>query len=156
VRDRVTIIASGKLHSADQICIALGLGADAVNIARGFMIATGCIMTEKCHTGKCPVGVATTDPEYEDALVVDEKMYRVANYIITLRAGCYSLAAACGLKSPTEFNREHVVYKESSFKVTRANKLFPYPDTQGNLAKTAQHKSDFALKPSAHNTPITK
>ncbi len=128
IRDRVKVIASGKLHSADQICIALGLGADAVNIARGFMIATGCIMTEKCHTGKCPVGVATTDPAYQDALVVKEKMYRVANYVITLRAGCYSLAAACGLESPTDFTRDHVVYKDSSFRVTRTSVLFPYPE----------------------------
>lgn len=148
VRDRVKLIASGKLHSADQICIALGLGADAVNIARGFMIAVGCIMTEKCHTGKCPVGVATTDPEYEDALVVNEKMYRVANYIVTLRAGCYSLAAACGLESPRQFTREHVVFKDTAGRASRASVLFPYPELPAT-------KGGFAPKPAPAAVPAT-
>jgi len=124
LRDRVKIIASGKLHSADQICIALGLGADAINIARGFMIAVGCIMTEKCHTGQCPVGVATNDPDYMKALVVSEKMYRVANYVTTLRAACFSLAAACGVESPTLLRRHHVVYKYGDYRTVRADKLF--------------------------------
>lgn len=124
LRDRVKIIASGKLHSADQICIALGLGADAINIARGFMIAVGCIMTEKCHTGQCPVGVATNDPDYMKALVVSEKMYRVANYVTTLRAACFSLAAACGVESPTLLRRHHVVYKYVDYRTVRADKLF--------------------------------
>ena len=127
VRNRIKIFASGKLHTADQICIALGLGADCVNIARGFMMAVGCIMTEKCHTGKCPVGVATNDPHYQKALVVEEKMYRVANYVTTVRAACYSLAAACGIDSPAKFNRTHVTYKYSDYKTVRADKLFPAP-----------------------------
>ncbi len=148
VRDRVKLFASGKLHSADQICIALALGADCVNIARGFMIATGCIMTEKCHTGKCPVGVATTDPKYEDALVVDEKKYRVANYIATVRAGCYSLAAACGLDSPTRFNRSHVVFKDAAFRVTRADVLFPLPAENSTGSESSE---TFVSKPA---TPV--
>ncbi|MBI5137506.1 MAG: FMN-binding glutamate synthase family protein [Nitrospirae bacterium] len=148
VRGRVKLIASGKLHSADHICIALGLGADAVNIARGFMIAVGCIMTEKCHTGKCPVGVATTDPAYEDALVVDEKLFRVANYAITLRAGCYSLAAACGLESPLGFTREHVVFKDAAGHATRASVLFPYPDAPERPA------NGFIRKPLAVSVPV--
>lgn len=127
VRDRIKLIASGKLHTADQICIALALGADSVNIARGFMMAAGCIMTEKCHTGKCPVGVATNDPFYMKALVVDEKKYRVANYVTTLRAACFSLAAACGIDSPTKFNRTHVVYKYGDYRTARADRLFPSP-----------------------------
>lgn len=124
IRDRVKLIASGKLHSADQICIALGVGADAVNIARGFMIAVGCIMTEKCHTGTCPVGVATNDPAYMSALVVEEKQYRVANYITTIRAACFSLAAACGVTSPVHLTRQHVVYKYGDYRVASASTLF--------------------------------
>ncbi len=45
----------------DKIAIALGLGADFVNIARGMMISVGCIMSQQCHMNTCPVGVATTD-----------------------------------------------------------------------------------------------
>src|SRR5690606_29544788 len=69
VRERIRIIASGKLITPDKVAIALAIGADAVNSARGFMMANGCIMALQCHTGKCPAGVATTDPKYMDALV---------------------------------------------------------------------------------------
>ena len=56
----------------DKIAIALGLGADLVNIARGMMISVGCIMSQQCHLNTCPVGVATTDPKKEKGLIVDE------------------------------------------------------------------------------------
>ena len=38
-------------------------------------------MSQQCHLNTCPVGVATTDPKKEKALIVDEKQYRVTNYI---------------------------------------------------------------------------
>jgi len=127
VRDRVKLFASGKLTSADRIAIALSLGADAVNIARGLMISVGCIQAQKCHTNKCPVGVATTDEKLMQALVVEEKQWRVANYVITLRAALFSLAAAAGLKAPTQFTRHHAVYRDAFGRAYGAEELFPVP-----------------------------
>ncbi|OCA81408.1 FMN-binding glutamate synthase family protein [Pseudobacillus wudalianchiensis] len=112
VRDRVKVIASGKLITPDKIAIALALGADLVNIARGFMISVGCIMAQVCHNNTCPVGVATTDEKLQDGLVIEEKYYRVCNYVVSLREGLYNLAAAAGIDSPTKFERKHVVYKD--------------------------------------------
>ena len=54
----------------DKIAIALGLGADLVNIARGMMISVGCIMSQQCHLNTCPVGVATTDPKKKKDLLL--------------------------------------------------------------------------------------
>jgi glutamate synthase (ferredoxin) len=125
VRDRVKLFASGKLTSADRIAIALSLGADAVNIARGLMISVGCIQAQKCHSNECPVGVATTDEELMQALVVSEKKWRVANYIVTLRAALVSLSAASGLRAPTEFTRRHAVYKDEFGRVYGAEELYP-------------------------------
>ena len=90
------------------------------------MISVGCIQALKCHTNECPVGVATTDEYLQNALVVNEKKYRVLNYMITLRAGLNSLSAAAGIKSPTEFNRSHVVYKDSKGRIMSGNEIFPY------------------------------
>ncbi|MFK9093924.1 FMN-binding glutamate synthase family protein [Bacillus salipaludis] len=112
VRDRVKIIASGKLFTPDRIAIALAFGADLVNIARGFMITVGCIQTLKCHSNACPVGVATTDPDMQKALVIDEKKYRVVNYLVTLRQGLFRIAAAAGLDSPVHFRPQHICYKD--------------------------------------------
>ena len=127
VRDKVKVFASGKLFSPDRIAIALSMGADLVNIARGMMISVGCIGAQKCHTNTCPVGVATTDPDHQKALVVDEKQWRVLNYVITLRNGLNSLAAAAGLTNYTQFNRNHVVYKDEYGRVKGLSELFPYP-----------------------------
>ncbi|MFC4077049.1 FMN-binding glutamate synthase family protein [Salinithrix halophila] len=112
VRDQVKLIASGKLVTSDRIAVALGMGADLVNIARGFMISVGCIQALRCHTNQCPVGVATTDPKLQRALVVEEKKFRVTNYILALRKGLFRIAASAGLESPVQFDRCHVVYKD--------------------------------------------
>jgi glutamate synthase (ferredoxin) len=112
IRDRVKIIASGKLETPDKIAVALAMGADLVNIARGFMISVGCIQTLKCHANVCPVGVATTDPKLQKALVIDEKKYRVANYIVTLRKGLFRICAAAGVESPIHLRPEHIMYKD--------------------------------------------
>ncbi|SDJ46141.1 FMN-binding glutamate synthase family protein [Salimicrobium halophilum] len=117
IRDQTHVIASGKLLTPDKIAMALCLGADMVNIARGFMISTGCIMSQVCHTNNCPVGVATTDPELQKALEIEEKKYRVCNYLITLRQGLFTVAAAAGIDSPTKFSREHIHYQEAFGKV---------------------------------------
>lgn len=117
LRDRVKLFASGKLITADKIAIALALGADLVNIARGLMFNVGCIQAQVCHTNRCPVGVATTDPKLQRALVVDEKSFRVTNYIISLREGLYNMTAAAGVQSPTELSLDHVVYQEPDGRV---------------------------------------
>ncbi|MBC3086693.1 MAG: hypothetical protein DI581_02320 [Staphylococcus capitis] len=112
VRDKIKIFASGKLITPDKIAIALGLGADLVNIARGMMISVGCIMSQQCHLNTCSVGVATTDPKKEKALIVDEKQYRVTNYVTSLHEGLFNIAAAVGVNSPTEITSEHIIYRE--------------------------------------------
>jgi glutamate synthase domain-containing protein 2 len=124
IREEIVLFASGKLYSPDRIAIALALGADLVNIARGFMIAVGCIQAMRCHTNQCPVGVATTDPRLQKALVVEEKKYRVANYVLALREGLFHLAAAAGLESPRQFSREHVVYKDRMGRIYRLDEHF--------------------------------
>ena len=117
VRDQVKIIASGKITTPDKAALALAMGADLVQIARGFMISVGCIMAHRCHTNDCPAGVATTDKKLQQGLVVEEKKFRVTNYILTMREGLFRIAAAAGLDSPTKLERHHVVYKDERGRV---------------------------------------
>ncbi len=132
IRDRVKLIASGKLITPDKIAIALAMGADLVNIARGFMISVGCIMAQVCHTNNCPVGVATTNKKLQDGLSVEEKHYRVCNYLVSLREGLYNLAAAAGIDSPTKFERKHVVHKDE------LGRIFPLEEILHSAKKTQQ------------------
>lgn len=114
LRNHVKLIASGKLVTPEKMAYALCLGADLINTARAFMISVGCIMAQTCHSNTCPVGVATTDPNREKALVIEEKMYRVCNYVISTREGLFNLAGAAGLASPTEFNENHLMFRTSN------------------------------------------
>lgn len=114
LRQDIKIIVSGKLITPDKVAIALGLGADLVQIARAMMMSVGCIMAQQCHTNDCPVGVATTDPDKEKGLVIEEKQYRVTNYVVSMHEGLFNLAAACGVKSPTEINVKHLLYRNEN------------------------------------------
>ena len=60
--DDVTFIGSAKLGLPDNAVVAFALGADMVNVAREAMMSIGCIQSQKCHTDRCPTGVATQDP----------------------------------------------------------------------------------------------
>ncbi|MFD1674552.1 glutamate synthase-related protein [Alicyclobacillus fodiniaquatilis] len=142
LRDKIRIFASGKLITPDKVAIALALGADCVNSARGFMMANGCIMAQQCHTGKCPTGITTTNPKYQAALVPSEKQWRVMNYILQMREGVFALAAACGLESPRDFTREHVAYKNEHGRVVRVSELFPYPTSDAVEQRERQRSAD--------------
>jgi len=137
-RDKFRVFASGKLITPDKVAIALALGADCVNSARGFMMANGCIMALQCHTGKCPTGITTTDPKYMEALVPEEKQWRVMNYVVALRQGLYALSAACGLDSPKQLRREHIVFKNEHGRSVRISELFPYPEEENPQAQPSR------------------
>jgi len=78
IRDKIKIIASGKIINSFDIIKVLALGADAVNMARPFMLSLGCIQARQCHNGKCPAVIATHKKAY--LLNVDDKRIRVKNF----------------------------------------------------------------------------
>lgn len=80
LRQHIRIGASGKVVSAFDIASLLAIGADWTNAARGFMFAIGCIQSLSCNTNRCPVGVATQDPQRQRALVVPDKAERVHRF----------------------------------------------------------------------------
>src|SRR5699024_6031427 len=123
IRDKTFIIASGQLNTPNKIAMALALGAYVINIARGCMISVGCIMAQVCHTNRCPSGVATMDPKLQSGLSVDEKTYRVCNYLITLRQGVFEMASVAGIDSPRKFTREHLVYKDEFNRVSGMDEM---------------------------------
>ncbi len=127
VRERVKVFASGMLATADKMAVALAFGADLVNVARAAMNTIGCINALKCNTNECPTGVTSHKPELKQGLVIEEKRYRTANYIATLREGVFMLAASCGLESPVQFERQHVTFKDRNAAATRMDRLSPYP-----------------------------
>ena len=134
VRDRIKIGASGKIVSAFDIARAMALGADWCNSARGFMFALGCIQSQSCHTDRCPTGVATQDRSRQRALVVPDKLQRVANFHGATIQSLIELTAAAGLDHPSEFAPEHFSRRVSPSEVMTFRQLYP-PLEPGELLR---------------------
>jgi len=96
----VVFIGAGKLGLPDNAMVAFALGADMVNVGREAMLAIGCIQAQKCHTDKCPTGVATQNPWLAHGLDPRLKSVRAANYITTLRRDLLKVAEVCGVEHP--------------------------------------------------------
>ncbi|MCB1893559.1 MAG: FMN-binding glutamate synthase family protein [Rhodocyclaceae bacterium] len=127
LRERVRVIAAGKLVTSARAAWALSAGADFVNTARGFMFALGCIQALRCHANTCPAGVTTHNPRLQRGLVVTDKAERVANYCRNMNKEIDMIAHSCGLRQAREFRREHVRIVQGFGQSIAFNMLYPYP-----------------------------
>jgi glutamate synthase domain-containing protein 2 len=100
LHEQVTFTGAGKLGLPDNAVVAFALGCDTVNVAREAMLAIGCIQAQKCHTDRCPTGVATQDRWLAHGLDPELKSVRLAGYISTLRRDLFKVAEACGVEHP--------------------------------------------------------
>ena len=113
VREYVKISASGKILTPDDVIIILCLGADFVQIARGFMMSAGCIRARYCSgSGKhqCPVGLATQDIKKRKHYFVKKHSEFVKNYHNNIIKSMKSLLAVMGLKNVKELNIEKLIF----------------------------------------------
>jgi glutamate synthase domain-containing protein 2 len=104
LRDRVRIGASGKVATGSDVVKRLVQGADYTNSARSMMMAVGCIQAKRCHTGTCPVGVATQSPRRQRALDVEDKAERARRYQEGTVSEAVRLMAAMGVSDPGDLH----------------------------------------------------
>ncbi len=124
LRERIRIGASGKVITAFDVARTLAMGADWCNSARGFMFAVGCLQSQTCHSGHCPTGVATQDPQRMRALVVTDKAERVFQYHQNTLSVLKEMLSAAGLSHPRELGPEHVIRRVSSTEVRSLAALY--------------------------------
>jgi glutamate synthase domain-containing protein 2 len=106
--DDVTFIGSAKLGLPENAVVAFALGADMVNVAREAMMSIGCIQSQKCHTDRCPTGVATQDPWLSHGLDPVSKAERCAQYIKTFRKELIKVSESVGVAHPGLITTEDV------------------------------------------------
>ena len=107
LKDRVKVIASGKLINPSDAAVALCMGADFINTARGFMFSLGCIQAMQCNKNTCPTGVTTHNKRLQRGLVPENKAKRVAQYSKTMRKEIATIAHSCGVPEPSRLQRYH-------------------------------------------------
>jgi len=62
-----------------------------------------------CHTGRCPVGITTQDPDLESRLDPELAAQRVANYLRVLTMELTAIARACGKSDVHHLEPEDLV-----------------------------------------------
>ena len=114
VRDRLKLMAAGKLINPGRQMLAFALGAQAIYSARGFMLALGCIQALQCGNNTCPIGITTHDRSLQNGLDIAAKSVRVRNYVHNVEHDLIELLAASGQRSFQSLTMKNLYVPEDS------------------------------------------
>ena len=92
----IDLIITGGLRTSSDFAKAIAMGASAVAIATAAMIAIGCQQYRICQTGKCPVGIATQDPELRKRFNIEKSSQRLTNYFNVINEELKTFARITG------------------------------------------------------------
>jgi glutamate synthase domain-containing protein 2 len=109
IRDKLKIIASGKVFNGFGIMKAIAMGADMTQSARAMMLSIGCIHAQLCNTNTCPVGIATQDKHLMKGLDPALKSVRAANYHKNTIHAFLELLSATGVKHPNDLTTDNIM-----------------------------------------------
>ncbi|MEN8740796.1 MAG: FMN-binding glutamate synthase family protein, partial [Phaeobacter gallaeciensis] len=125
MKERIRLIASGKLVNPGDVAWALAAGADFVTSARGFMFSLGCIQALKCNKNTCPTGITTHDPRLQKGLVVEDKDKRVARFAREVIHEVETIAHSVGVAEPRQLRRRHVRIVQGDGTSRPMNEIMP-------------------------------
>ncbi len=128
LKERIRLIAAGKLITPADVAWALCAGADFVNSARGFMFALGCIQALKCHKNTCPTGIATHKLHLQTGLNPVDKAVKVFNYVKNMVCEVETIAHSCGVHEPRLLKRYHVRIMRDNGVSVPLDILYPVPE----------------------------
>ncbi|NKB44646.1 MAG: FMN-binding glutamate synthase family protein [Alphaproteobacteria bacterium] len=133
LKDRVKLIASGKLINPAEVAWALCAGADFIVSARGFMFALGCIQAFQCNKNTCPTGITTHDKRLQKGLNPKNKAERVRRYAETVAYDVGVIAHSCGVAGPRELKRYHARIVTETGRSKGFDEIFPVPPVREDI-----------------------
>ena len=126
LKGEVRLAASGKVTSGAGVAINAALGADWSNAARAFMFSIGCIQSLKCHTDRCPTGIATQSLARQRGLVVPEKAERVARFHAATIKALHEIIVSTGLDSPSDLRPFHMRQRVNTAEMRALDEIYPF------------------------------
>ena len=110
IRNQVSLIGAGSIRNSADVVKAIALGADAVYIGTGALVAMGCHLCQKCYTGKCNWGIATQDPYLTKRLNPNIGSRRLANLIRAWSLEIKEMLGGMGINAIESLrgNRDHL------------------------------------------------
>ncbi|MFE6667396.1 FMN-binding glutamate synthase family protein [Streptomyces sp. NPDC057697] len=131
--DNLTFIGSGKLGLPENAAVAFALGVDMINVAREAMLSIGCIQAQKCHTDKCPTGIATQDPWLVRGVDAPSKATRAAVYLRTLRKELLKVSGAVGVAHPALITTTDIEIMNGDYDARTLASVYGYKEGWGEL-----------------------
>lgn len=136
LRDHIRLIASGKVVTSFDIACKFALGANTVNIARGFMFTVGCIQALTCNTNKCPTGVTSTEPARYKGIVVPKKATYVHNFHRNTLEALLEFTGALGIEDPQDIHPDLIHYRVNDGQAMSLKSLYNFIEPGALLEKT--------------------
>jgi len=153
LRDKVKLIASGRITSGFSVTRSLALGADVTNSARGFMMSLGCIQALKCNSNKCPTGIATTNADLMHGLCPKDKAVRVYNYHDRTVQSAVEIVGAMGHESMDGVTGNDIMRRVRTNQVRTLSEHFPSLPAGSLIAGTAPERMQMAWDSSSSHRP---
>ena len=145
LRDKISIIASGKVITGFDVLTKIALGANLVNSARGMMFALGCIQSLQCNRNTCPTGVATQNPFLVRGLVVEDKYQRVANFHDATIKSFLELAGAMGITHIDNIGAWDVYRRDASGNNVSLAEIYPRLKPNALIEQHADLPKDYVF-----------
>jgi glutamate synthase domain-containing protein 2 len=99
IRNDIALVVGGSIRNSADIVKAVALGADAVYIATGALLALGCHLCRSCHLGKCNWGIATQNPELVKRLNPETGSVRLINLVTAWKHEIEEMMGGMGINS---------------------------------------------------------
>jgi len=109
LKDQISLIAGGGLRSSADFAKCLALGADAIYLGTAALIAINCEQYRICHSGLCPTGVTTQNPQLMKQLDLDEGVKKLKNFLTISNQEINNLVRVVGKNNVSNLDHTDLV-----------------------------------------------